>query len=87
MTTAAHEIIADESAQVALRDVESELSRRMKLIQGATQAPVLRARMSNLVIFCGSAELASSIAEQVPVRRCGPPGAGAAGSQRLEFHQ
>jgi glucose-6-phosphate dehydrogenase assembly protein OpcA len=66
MTTVAHEMIADESAQVALRDVESELSRRMKLIQGATQAPVLRARMSNLVIFCGSAELAGSIAEQVP---------------------
>ena len=37
MTTAAHEIIADESAQVALRDVERELSRRMKLVQGATR--------------------------------------------------
>jgi glucose-6-phosphate dehydrogenase assembly protein OpcA len=66
MTTAAPEIVADENAAVSLRDVEPELSRRMKLIQGSTHAPVLRARMSNLVIYCDRAELADAIAEQVP---------------------
>jgi glucose-6-phosphate dehydrogenase assembly protein OpcA len=66
MTTATPEIDADENAAVDLRDVERELSRRMKLIQGASHAPVLRARMSNLIIYCDRAELAQAIAERVP---------------------
>ncbi len=51
---------------VELRDVEREMSRQMKLLQGPGAAPVLRARMANLVIFCGSAEQAAAVDRQVP---------------------
>jgi glucose-6-phosphate dehydrogenase assembly protein OpcA len=66
MTTAPLDLIADENVPVRLPDVERELSLRMKLIQGSSQAPVLRARMSNLVIYCDRVDLADRIAAQVP---------------------
>ena len=42
----------NQAVTVPLRDVERELSRQMKILQGEDEAPVLRARMSNLVVFC-----------------------------------
>jgi glucose-6-phosphate dehydrogenase assembly protein OpcA len=51
---------------VPLRDVERELSNQMKALQGAGAAPVQRARMSNLVIFCNSLEQSILLNEQVP---------------------
>ena len=49
---------------VPLRDVERELNRRMKALQGA--GPMQRARMSNLVIFCNSLEQSIMVNEQIP---------------------
>jgi glucose-6-phosphate dehydrogenase assembly protein OpcA len=49
-----------------LSDAERELSRQMKALQGQTKAPMQRARMSNLVIFCDSLEQSILINEQVP---------------------
>ncbi len=49
-----------------IRDVERDLSNQMKALQGTGSAPVQRARMSNLVIFCGSLEQAILLNEQVP---------------------
>lgn len=37
---------------VALKDVERELSRQIQKLHGPTEAPIQRARMANLVIFC-----------------------------------
>ena len=51
---------------VPIRDVERELNKQMKALQGAGAAPVQRARMSNLVIFCGSLEQSILLNEQVP---------------------
>lgn len=51
---------------VPLGEVERELSRQLKALQSAGQVPFVHARMSNLVIFCDSAELAASVAEQIP---------------------
>lgn len=50
---------------VPLRDVERELNRQMKDLQGPG-APMQRARMSNLVIFCNSLEQSIKINEQIP---------------------
>jgi glucose-6-phosphate dehydrogenase assembly protein OpcA len=51
---------------VALADAERELSRQMKALQGAGQAPILRARMSNLVIYCNRRDAAEDITAQIP---------------------
>jgi glucose-6-phosphate dehydrogenase assembly protein OpcA len=51
---------------VPLRDAERELNRHMKALQGTGQAPMQRARMSNLVIFCSSLEQSIDINEQIP---------------------
>jgi glucose-6-phosphate dehydrogenase assembly protein OpcA len=50
---------------VPLRDVERELNKQMKALQGAGSAPVQRARMSNMVIFCDSLERSILLNEQV----------------------
>lgn len=55
-----------EEVAVPLRDVERELDRQLKAAQGPGEAPVIRARMSNLVIFCDSAERARQLDEVVP---------------------
>jgi glucose-6-phosphate dehydrogenase assembly protein OpcA len=51
---------------VPLRDVDRELNRQAKVLQGPGDNPVLRARMSNLVIFCNSAEQASRLDQDLP---------------------
>jgi glucose-6-phosphate dehydrogenase assembly protein OpcA len=50
---------------VPLRDVERELARRLKAVQGPGESPVLRACMSNLVVYCGGPESAEKIAAEV----------------------
>jgi glucose-6-phosphate dehydrogenase assembly protein OpcA len=51
---------------VPLHDVERELNRQLKLLQGPGNDPVLRARMANLVIFCGSAAQATELDRDIP---------------------
>jgi glucose-6-phosphate dehydrogenase assembly protein OpcA len=51
---------------VPLKDVESELSRRLKLTQEVGESPVLRARMSNLIVFCDRQDLADQVAGELP---------------------
>jgi glucose-6-phosphate dehydrogenase assembly protein OpcA len=51
---------------VELHDVERELNRQMKVLQGPGADPVLRARLSNLVIFCDSVEGADEIDHDIP---------------------
>lgn len=57
-----------------MRDVERELNRQMKAMQGTTLAPLKRARMSNVVIFCDSLERSILINEQVPAFEMVHPG-------------
>jgi glucose-6-phosphate dehydrogenase assembly protein OpcA len=66
MTTAATPVPLLQAASVPLPDIERELNRQMRQLQGADHTPVLRARMSNLVIFCTSKETAETIATQIP---------------------
>src|SRR6266478_9125996 len=54
------------SDQVALKDVERELSRRMKAVQGPGESPILRACMSNLVVYCDRPELAEQVTQEIP---------------------
>src|SRR5439155_9308130 len=55
-----------EAVSVGLHDIERELSRQMRALQGAGEAPVLRARMSNLVVFCDRPDMADRVAAQIP---------------------
>jgi glucose-6-phosphate dehydrogenase assembly protein OpcA len=57
---------SDSKATVPLRDVEGELIRQMKAVQGAGETPLRLARMSNLVIYCDSEDLAGRVAAEVP---------------------
>jgi glucose-6-phosphate dehydrogenase assembly protein OpcA len=52
--------------RVSLHDVERELSRRMKAVQGRGESPVLRACMSNLIVYCDRPELAEQVSEEIP---------------------
>src|SRR5438477_5751146 len=58
--------MSDYGIAVPLKEVEHELARQMKALQEGENTPVLRARMSNLVIFCNRPEAAADIAAQVP---------------------
>ena len=49
---------------VPLRDVDRELNKQMKAIQGGGPA-LQRARMSNLVIFCNSLEQSIEVNDQI----------------------
>lgn len=51
---------------VALRDVEAEISRQIREIQGTNEAPAARARMSNLVIHTPDEATAADVASQLP---------------------
>src|SRR5260370_28158592 len=53
------------SDSVSLKDVESELTRRMRIVQGPGDSPILRACMSNLVIYCDRPELANQVALEI----------------------
>jgi glucose-6-phosphate dehydrogenase assembly protein OpcA len=66
MTALASPASVPATISVPLAEVEREVSRQMQAHQGAVETPVLRARMSNLVIFCNGRELAEGIASQVP---------------------
>jgi len=59
-------LTTDPECLVPLRDVERTLVRKMKELQGPGAAPVLRARMANLVIFCNSLEQAIRINAHIP---------------------
>ncbi len=50
---------------VPLRDVERELNKQMKALQGTETIHLQRARMSNLVIFCTNLEQSIEVFEQV----------------------
>jgi glucose-6-phosphate dehydrogenase assembly protein OpcA len=65
-TTGAALVPQQEPVAVPLRDVERELSRQTKVVQGLDESPVLRARMSNLVIFCSRKDRAANVAAQIP---------------------
>jgi glucose-6-phosphate dehydrogenase assembly protein OpcA len=56
----------DPQYLVPLRDVERTLAQQMKALQGSGAAPVQRARMANLVIFCNSLEQAILVNAQIP---------------------
>lgn len=51
---------------ILLHEVEQELSRQVDAIRGEGEAPVQRARMSNLVIFCNHDEVADNLTKAVP---------------------
>jgi glucose-6-phosphate dehydrogenase assembly protein OpcA len=52
---------------VALKDVERELSRQLNLRQADDKKEVMQlVRMSNLVIYCNTREVAERVAAQVP---------------------
>ncbi len=63
--TATHDTPDSENV-VPMRDVERVLVRQMKALQGAGTAPVQRARMANLVIYCNSPEQAFQINTRIP---------------------
>jgi glucose-6-phosphate dehydrogenase assembly protein OpcA len=51
---------------VPIDEIEEELSRQLKQAQGTSEVPVHQARMSNLVIYCNSAELGTQVTGQIP---------------------
>jgi glucose-6-phosphate dehydrogenase assembly protein OpcA len=51
---------------VALSDVEPELSKLMRQVHSPGEAPVHRARMSNLIVHCQTAERAAEIEPLIP---------------------
>lgn len=51
---------------VPLKGVERELGRRLRAIEGLGKGPVLRACMSNLVIYCDTPELAARVSGELP---------------------
>jgi glucose-6-phosphate dehydrogenase assembly protein OpcA len=51
---------------VALWDVERELLRQTKALQGPGDRPVQRARMANLVIYCTNQERAAKLNREIP---------------------
>lgn len=51
---------------VPLKSVERELGRRLRAIEGLGKGPVLRACMSNLVIYCDTPELAARLTGELP---------------------
>jgi len=64
--SAAH-VLESAPMQVPLRQVEREMTRQLKSAQGQNgEAPAVRAGLSNLIIYCNSAELAEHIGQAVP---------------------
>ncbi len=60
-------IAESEPTTVPLRQVERELNRQLKAVQGRSgEAPVVRAGLSNLIIYCNSAKLAEEVGAEVP---------------------
>ncbi len=55
-----------DAKTVPIRQVERELNRQLKCMQGPGVAPVVRAGLSNLVIYCNSSALAEQVGREVP---------------------
>jgi glucose-6-phosphate dehydrogenase assembly protein OpcA len=55
-----------EPRSVPLWQVERELLRQMKELQGPDERPVQRARMANLVVYCASQERAAQLNSEIP---------------------
>jgi glucose-6-phosphate dehydrogenase assembly protein OpcA len=51
---------------VPLRDVEHELARRLRAVQGPGEVPIIYACMSNLVIHCDREELSQAVLAELP---------------------
>ena len=51
---------------VPLWQVERELLRQMKELQGPDERPVQRAHMANLVVYCDSQERAAELNREIP---------------------
>jgi glucose-6-phosphate dehydrogenase assembly protein OpcA len=51
---------------VPLRKVEAELARRLRAIEGLGKGPVLRACMSNLLVYCDGPEQAERVRGELP---------------------
>jgi hypothetical protein len=68
MTTSTQTFRPGAATPVPLRDVERELNRRLKLMQAkpGDESPMVRACMSNLIVYCDRADLAERVAAQVP---------------------
>jgi glucose-6-phosphate dehydrogenase assembly protein OpcA len=61
------------SIPVPLKDVERALTQRMKELQGPGEAPVQRAHVANLVVYCSTREQAAQVDAQLPqVIACHP---------------
>jgi len=57
---------ATEAVEVPLGSVERELGRRLKRLDGPSESPVHRARMSNLIIYCTDEPHATTVESQIP---------------------
>jgi glucose-6-phosphate dehydrogenase assembly protein OpcA len=57
--------LAPVTKEVALKDVERELSREITLLHGPSEEPIQRARLANLVIFCTSQAQTDTINAQL----------------------
>src|SRR5690242_8957563 len=66
MTSAATSDPLDAPTVVPLEGIEHALAQSLKAVQKPGQAPVQRACMSNLVIFCDTAEMGARVTAQVP---------------------
>lgn len=64
MTSILAKFDAEES--LSLDEVEQALSGKLCDLQGDDDAPSQRVRMSNLIIYCNTREVAEHIAEQIP---------------------
>jgi glucose-6-phosphate dehydrogenase assembly protein OpcA len=59
-------VLEQAGEPVAVESVEHALARQEKALQSNPEAPVQRARMSNLVVYCDSAERAAEVAAALP---------------------
>lgn len=59
-------VVGPESAPVPLADVETELNQRIRDLQEGTAEIVLRARMSNVVIYCNTLQQTEEINQLIP---------------------
>jgi glucose-6-phosphate dehydrogenase assembly protein OpcA len=66
MTPSAEASKMEHFTFVPLGGIERELSRQLKAAQGAGEAPVTLAHMSNLVVFCNRADQAAAVSAQIP---------------------
>ena len=55
-----------EAIPVEIRDIEKSLNQQLKAAQAPGEGPIVRARMSNLIIYTESAAKAAEIEEQIP---------------------